>query len=97
MSELPSASLVAKVETLIFGNFNISEQEAHEYAAGLVGLAEDWGGPENAAKLDWAYRIKKDLGERLRWRSADEREKFRRQLEDQYKSYEFHIRRPNRA
>ncbi len=77
--------------------FEVSEQVAQDYAAELVALAEDWGSPEKAARLDWSYRIKKDLGEKFPWKSNAERDVFRREQEDRYKAYDSLIRRPDRA
>jgi hypothetical protein len=97
MSIFPITPLVRQVQSLILATFDVPEQVAQEHAAELVALAEGWGSPEKAAQLDWSYRIKKDLGERLPWKSDAERESFRRVQEDRYKAYDFLIRRPNRA
>ena len=97
MSEFPTPSLVAEIRSIILATFDVSESEAQTYAGSFAMLAEDWGSPQKAATLDWHYRIKKDLGEKLRWKSDAEREAFRRQQEDNYKAYDFLIRRPNRA
>src|SRR5258705_4716137 len=75
MSDFPSSSVVTRVEALILQIFDVSGQEAHDHASGLAALAQDWGSPEKAAQLDWSYRVKKDLGAKLRWRSDAERKK----------------------
>jgi hypothetical protein len=95
MSIFPITPLVRQVQSLIFGTFDISEPEAQEYAAELVALAEGWGSPEAAAKLDWSYRIKKDLGEakKLRWRSEEDRKEFEAYLKQKYDAYDAIIRR----
>ena len=78
MSIFPITPLVRQVQRLIVETFDVSQQEAQDYAAELVSLAEGWGSVEAAAQLDWSYRIKKDLGEtkKLRWRSEEERARF---------------------
>ncbi len=75
----------------------MSEKVAEECAAELVSLAEGWGSPEAAARLDWSYRIKKDLGHKFQWKSDTERQAFHKQEEDGYKAYDLLIKRPNRA
>ncbi len=97
MSIFPITPLVRQVQRLILGTFDVSEQAAEDYAAELVSLAEGWGSREMAAQLDWSYRIRKDLGEKLPWRSDADRETFFRQQEDNYKAYDFLIKRPDRA
>lgn len=78
MSIFPVTPLVRQVQSLILQTFDVSEQAAEDYAAELVALAEGWGSPEKAVRLDWSYRVRKDLGEtrKLKWRSEEEREKF---------------------
>ena len=78
MSIFPITPLVRRVQTLISDTFEVTEQQAEEYAAEMVSLAEGWGTPETAAQLDWSYRVRKDLGEtrKLKWRSEIEREAF---------------------
>src|SRR5882724_2637326 len=78
MSIFPITPLVRQVQGLIVETFEVSDQEALDYAAELVALAEGWGSKEMALKLDWSYRIRKDFGEtkKLRWRSDEERKKF---------------------
>jgi hypothetical protein len=88
MSDIPSPSLVSRVESLIMEIFDVSAQEAHNYASGLAALAEDWGSPENAARLDWSYRVKKDLGMKLRWRSDAERKKFEPEQQERFRAYD---------
>lgn len=90
----PITPLVREVQGLIFRTFDVSEQEARDCAAELVALAEGWGSPENAAQLDWSYRIRKDLGEtkRLRWRSDEDRTKFEALEKQKYADWDAFIR-----
>jgi len=67
------------------------EEHAQDYAAQMTAPAEGWGSPETAEHLDWSYRVKKDLGHKLRWKSDDEREAFDRYEQDQHEAYEFLI------
>ncbi len=97
MSIFPVTPLVRRVQSLILGTFEVSEQAAQDYAAELVALAEGWGSPERAAELDWSYRIKKDLGQKLRWKSDADRQAFHQGQEDRNRAYDFLIRRPPRA
>ena len=97
MSEFPTPALVAKIKMIILATFDVPESEAQTYADSFAMLAEDSGSPQKAATLDWHYRVKKDLGEKLKWKSDAEREAFRKQQEDNYRAYDFLIRRPNRA
>ena len=97
MSIFPITPLVGRVQGLILATFEVSEQVAQDHAAELVSLAEGWGSPEKAAGLDWSYRIKKDLGEKLRWKSATERQAFQREQMERYEAYDFLVRRPPRA
>jgi len=97
MSDFPSPSLVAQVQDLILKTFDVSQQEARDYASGLAALAEDWGSSERAEKLDWLYRVKKDLGEKLRWKSEAEREKFREEQRERYRAYDVLIRSNKRG
>lgn len=94
MSIFPITSLVRHVQNLIVQTFDVSEQSALDAAAEMVALAEGWGSPETAAQLDWAYRIKKDLGEagKLRWRSEEERARFEELQKQRYQAYDFLIR-----
>jgi len=71
MSIFPITPLVRQVQHLILETFDISEQQAEDYAAEMVSLAEGWGSPEIAGTMDWNYRIRKSLGEarKLPWRS----------------------------
>jgi hypothetical protein len=80
------------VQALIVETFDVSEQAAQDHAAELVALAEGWGSPEKAATLDWPYRIRKDLGGKLKWRSEVERRKFDEAQQQKYQAYEFLIR-----
>jgi|tagenome__1003787_1003787.scaffolds.fasta_scaffold17223853_2 hypothetical protein len=77
--------------------FDVSEQEARDRAAGLVLLAEGWGSPEIAPHLEWEYLVKKDFGDKLRWRSEAERERFAREHQQNYDAYEAYIQRGKRA
>jgi hypothetical protein len=81
---------------LILEIFDVAEAEARDIAAGLVLLAEGWGSPETAPHVDWSYHLKKDLGERLKWRSETERERFARDRRKNFKTYEDYIRRGKR-
>ncbi len=94
MSIFPITPLVRQVQRLIVETFNVSEQAAQEYAAEMVALAEGWGSPEAAAKLDWPYRIRKDLGEtkKLEWRSEEDRTRFEAAERQKYEAYDFLIR-----
>jgi hypothetical protein len=93
----PITPLVRRVQGLILQTFDVSDRQAQDYAAELVGLAEGWGGPEKAARLDWSYRIKKDLGEKLRWRSAADHAKFQADLKQKYQAYDAFISERKRA
>ena len=97
MSDFPSSSLVGRVEALILQIFDVSAREAHDHASGLAALAEDWGGAEKAAQLDWSYRVKKDLGTKLRWRSDAERKKFESDQQERFTSYDTLIKTKHRA
>jgi hypothetical protein len=85
------------VQALITDVFDVSEREAHDWASGLVWLAEGWGSPETAPHLDWAYRVKKDLGDKLRWRLEAERERFARERQHSYDAYEAYVKRGKHA
>ena len=76
MSEFPTPALVQKIQAIILATFDVSEQDAHAHASSFAMLAEDWGSQQTAAQLDWHYRVRKDLGQKLRWRSESERTKF---------------------
>lgn len=93
MSIFPITPLVREVQRLIVQTFDVSEQQAQEYAAELVALAEGWGSPETALNLDWSYRIKKDLGEtmKLRWRSEEERARFEATEKQKYVAWDAFI------
>jgi hypothetical protein len=99
MSIFPITPLVRDVQKLIVQTFDVSEQQAQEYAAELVALAEGWGSPEKALNLDWSYRIKKDLGEtkKLRWRSEEERVKFETAERQKYGAWDAFIHTKRRA
>ena len=87
MNELASPKLVATVEAIILGIFDISAIEARVHASRLVALAEDHGGRENAPKLNWSYLVKQDLGEKLRWKSEADRKEFYAEKEQWHKDY----------
>ena len=93
MSIFPITPLVRQVQRLIFETFDVSEQEAQDYAAESVSLAEGWGSPETAEELDWSYRIRKDWGEtgRLRWRSEEERKWFETAERQKYDAWDAYI------
>jgi hypothetical protein len=91
MSTFPTSALVSRVQLLIIETFDVSEHEARNLAGGLVSLAEGWGSPEAAAQLDWTYRVKKDLGEKLRWRSEDERTRFETSEKQKYAAWDAFI------
>ena len=97
MSIFPNTPLAGRVKTLILATFDVPEEQAHDYATEMAALAVGWGSPEKAERLDWSYRVKKDLGHKLRWKSEAEREAFLRHEKQQYEAYEFLIRRPPRA
>jgi hypothetical protein len=82
---------------LILEIFDVSKQEAHDYASGLDVLAEDWGSPEKSASLDWLYRVKKDLGAKLRWRSDAERKQFESDQKERFRAYDALINKKYRA
>jgi hypothetical protein len=90
MSIFPITPLVRRVQSLILETFVVTEQQAEEFAAELVALAEGWGSPETAATMDWSYRIRKDLGEtrKLPWRSQAEREKFEAAENRKYREWD---------
>jgi len=94
MSIFPITPLVRQVQGLIVETFEVSDQEALDYAAELVALAEGWGSKEMALKLDWSYRIRKDFGEtkKLRWRSDEERKKFDATERQKYEAWDAFIR-----
>ena len=93
MSIFPITPLVRDVQKLIVQTFDVSEQEAQDYAAELVSLSEGWGSPQTALNLDWPYRIQKDLGEtkKLRWRSEEERAKFEAIEKQKYAAWDTFI------
>jgi hypothetical protein len=94
MSIFPIAPLVRRVQGMILQKFDVSEQEAEDYAAELVALAEGWGSPETAPELDWPYIIGKRLGEtrKLRWRLEAERLSFEATRKQTFEAYEAFIR-----
>ena len=99
MSIFPITPLVRQVQHLILETFDITEQQAEDYAAEMVSLAEGWGSPEIAATMDWNYQIRNSLGEarKLPWRSQAEREKFEAAQNEKYRAYDAIIRSKYRA
>ena len=57
MSIFPITPLVRRVQALVLQTFDVSEEEAEDYAAMMVSLAEDHGGSDKAATLDWNYAL----------------------------------------
>jgi hypothetical protein len=94
MSIFPITPLVLRVQGLILEAFDVSPQEAEDHAAGMVGLAEGWSSPETAQGLDWAYLVRKTLGEAktFKWRSEADRQRFEADQKSKYESYESLIR-----
>lgn len=99
MSIFPITPLVRDVQKLILQTFDISEQQAQDYAAELVALAEGWGSRETALNFDWCYRIKKDLGEtkKLRWRFEEDRTMFKAAEKQKYAGWDAFINSKHRA
>jgi hypothetical protein len=99
MSLFPITPLVCSVQKMIVLTFDISEQEAQEYAAEMVALAEGWGSSDTVLSLDWSYRIKKDLGEtkKLKWRSNEEHIKFEATERLKYAAWDAFINTKHRA
>lgn len=99
MSIFPITPLVRQVQHLIVQTFDVSEQQAEEYAAEMVSLAEGWGSPETAERINWDYRIRKDLGETrgLPWRSQAERKKFEESENRKYRELDAFINSKYRA
>ncbi|MGB8356687.1 MAG: hypothetical protein WCD79_22505 [Chthoniobacteraceae bacterium] len=97
MSEYPSPSLVSHIRHLILEIFEVSEDDAQHHASGLAGLAEGWGDPGTATGLDWAYRIKKNLGEKLRWRSETAHAQFLNDRQRTVTAYDEYVRRGKHA
>jgi hypothetical protein len=93
MSIFPITPLVRQVQGLILQTFAVSDQVAEDCAAELVALAEGWGSPESAARLDWTYRVKKDCGvdRKFPWRSEEERLSFEAAEKQKHQAYEFLI------
>ena len=97
MSTFPVTPLVRRVQSLVLAVFEVSEEDALTYASEQVSLAEGWGSPDKAAQLDWTMLIKRNLGDKLPWKSDAERNEFQRRRKESYDAYEFLIRRPDRA
>lgn len=94
MNIFPITPLVLRVKRLILETFDVSEQQAENYAAQMVALAEGWGSPEKAPQLDWEYRIRKDLGEtrKLKWRSKEDQAGFEAMERQKYAGWDAFIR-----
>lgn len=90
MNEGPSPSLVARIRDVILATFDVSAKEAQEQACGLAVLAEGWGN-QSVKQLDWAYTVRKRLGETFKWRSDAERQKFESERKLISNSYERYI------
>jgi hypothetical protein len=86
VDESPSGALVEHVQSLISTFFEVSAEESRRRATGLVLLAEGWGSPELAKNLDWAYRVKKDLGSELNWRSPSVKQQFENEEKQRFES-----------
>src|SRR5262245_54468580 len=97
MSDSPLSTIVSHVEGLILRTFLVSKEEARERASGLVEVAEGKGGLEAARSLNWSYRVKKDLGDKFKWRSEAEREEFACDRQSSVDAYEEYIRQNKRA
>jgi hypothetical protein len=95
MGIFPITPLVLKVRDLILETFDVSNEMAENYAAEMVALAEGWGSSESAERLDWPYRIRKDLGEtkKLKWRSEEERAKFESVQKQNYAAWDALIKK----
>ena len=97
MNDSPSQSLVSLIQNIIVETFEISDAEAETRAETFALLAEDKGGQAKAATLDWRYRVKKDLGDKLKWRSEAAHHEFIRLQKQGYESYEILISKPQRG
>ena len=87
--------LIANVRGIIMSVFDVSEAEANKHATWMALLATGWGG-DAARGPDWIYRVKKDLGGRLKWKSATDRERFEAEQKMVIDSYEACIRKNKR-
>jgi hypothetical protein len=97
MDYSPSSPLVAKVQMIILANFDVSVSDAHDHAGRLVAMAARWNGADEEVQLPWEHLVKKDLGNKLRWKSEAEHEKFRREEEQWRREYDFLYGSPPRA
>jgi hypothetical protein len=97
VSDFPTLSLIEHVEALILQIFDVPREAAHRPALELAALAEGWGSPEAAQELDWSFRLKMDLGDKLEWRSAADQDRFRREREERRKVYELFIQKSKGA
>ena len=93
MNIFPITPLVRRIQALILQTLNVPEQVAEDCAAELVAMAEGWGSPEAAARLDWTYRVRKDCGvdRKFAWRSEEERLSFEAAEKQKHQAYEFLI------
>jgi hypothetical protein len=77
MSQEPPPVLVIALKGSILDIFDISDEGARVLATKIAATGE-WGTDENpSSALDWQYRLKQELGEKLPWRSEAARERFR--------------------
>jgi hypothetical protein len=91
MSQFPTASSVTLVTRIVAETFDVTEVEARANAGGLVALADGWGGV-GPATSDWTFEVKKYFGERLKWRSEVDRQRFLDQKKVTIAAYESYIR-----
>ena len=97
MSIFPVTPLVRHVQKLILQTFDISKQDAQDYAAEMVALAEGWGSPEHAQNLDWPNLVKRNLGTKFKWKSEDERTAFVAERSRGSEVYDFFIEKRKRS
>ncbi|MCC6354232.1 MAG: hypothetical protein IT577_10120 [Verrucomicrobiae bacterium] len=91
-----SSSLASRVRDIILATFDTSDQEALDHAIALVNLSEGWGG-QGAANLDWVYRVKKELGKKMKWRSDVDRHEFESDTRLRHDRYEDLVRKQKRT
>lgn len=91
MSTFPDSPIADRVQRIITDTFETSHQEAMEHARHLAALAEGWAHGESVGTLDWPYRVKKYLGDTLKWRSETEREDFKAEQKRRFATYEGYI------
>ena len=83
------SQLVAEVQTIVLATFNISEEEASVEAQRLAGLAVGWSGEEGAAQIAWVHLVKKELGDKLPWKSEAEHQEWLKERKEWYRAYDF--------